>query len=165
MLEISVRDKNYGPAAGAVVDASVFAADGTKVGTYHATAGDDGVATIPVEPSGTGAFKVVADAHEPGEKGARLGREEGAFLVRGTSAELVDPAPRPDLLEAIAKATGGSVHRLPASRLPDLSFVDPDVVEVGRKKNVDLWDRWTWLALLAGSLAIEWSLRRRWGRL
>lgn len=165
VLEVSVRDKEYGPAAGAAVDVTVYADDGHTVGTHHLTTGDDGVATLELDPPGTGAFKVVAEAKEPGDDGAHLGREEGAFLVRSTTAELVDPAPRPALLEDIADATGGSVHTLPERSLPDLSFVDPEVVEIGRKKNVDLWDRWAWLALFAAAFAAEWSLRRRWGRL
>jgi hypothetical protein len=78
---------------------------------------------------------------------------------------MVNPSPRPKLLRAIARITGGSVHTLPASSFPDLSFVDPKVVEVGRKKNVDLWDRWWLLAVLIGAAALEWALRRRWGLL
>ena len=165
VLDVSVRNKNYGPGAGARVTVKVLAADGSDVGTFKSTAGDDGVATVRLDLGGKkGAFKVDAEA-DSADDGIPLGKASGAFLVRATSPEMVSPAPRPKLLRAIAKLTGGSVHTLPASTFPNLSFVDPKVVEVGRKKNVDLWDRWWLLAVLIGAAALEWALRRRWGLL
>ena len=40
---------------------------------------------------------------------------------------------------------------------------DPEVVEIGRRKAVPIWDRWWYLGALAVALSAEWILRRRWG--
>ena len=55
------------------------------------------------------------------------------------------------------------LFRSPRSGLPELKLREPEVVEVGRKQDVPLWDRWWYLALLAGALCGEWVLRRRFG--
>jgi hypothetical protein len=44
-----------------------------------------------------------------------------------------------------------------------VNLTEPEVVEVGRRKDVPIWDRWWFLAGLSVSLAAEWLLRRRWG--
>ena len=51
----------------------------------------------------------------------------------------------------------------PGGDLPDLRLTDPEVVEIGRRKDVPIWDRWWYLAALALTLGAEWVLRRRWG--
>jgi len=83
--------------------------------------------------------------------------------VRGAGPEDADGAPRPELLGALAEATGGAASILPGGDLPDLRLTDPEVVEIGRRKDVPIWDRWWYLAALAGVLSAEWILRRRWG--
>ncbi|HSN92177.1 MAG TPA: hypothetical protein VLS93_13180, partial [Anaeromyxobacteraceae bacterium] len=86
-----------------------------------------------------------------------------AVAVRGSGPEDADAAPRPGLLAAVAEATGGAFEALPGGSLPDLRLADPEVVEIGRRKDVPIWDRWWWLAALAAALGAEWVLRRRWG--
>jgi len=83
--------------------------------------------------------------------------------VRSSGTEDSDAAPRPELLRQVADATGGTFSTLPHSGLPELKLREPEVVEVGRKQDVPLWDRWWYLALLAGALSGEWVLRRRFG--
>jgi hypothetical protein len=83
--------------------------------------------------------------------------------VRGAGPEDADAAPRPELLSAIAEATGGAFDAIPGGDLPRLSLADPEVVEIGRRKAVPIWDRAWYLAALALALAGEWVLRRRWG--
>ncbi len=164
-LEISVRDQDYGVARGARVKVEILAANGTRVAELLGNAGDDGIATLETTPADPGAYKIIASATAADSPGTSLGREVGVFAVRRTGVELLDPAPRPAILEALAEATDGDHHALPLLRLPDLDLVDPEIVEVGRKKNVDLWDRWGFIVLLLGLLSTEWWLRRRWGHL
>ncbi len=191
VVEVDVRDRDYGAAKGARVRLEVRSKDyarhrdllgeGTprpiptaegdeaagqsRVSLHDGVAGEDGTATFELdELPGTGPFKVIAEAFG-GENDLSLGSDEGAFVISETAAQMVDPAPRADLLREIASITDGSLHKLPRSGIPPLSFVDPEVVEVGRKQNHDIWDRWGWLALLIGAIAAEWSLRRRWGHL
>jgi hypothetical protein len=82
--------------------------------------------------------------------------------VRSSGSEDSDAAPRPELLRAIAEATGGRFARVD-QRLADVSLAEPEVVEVGRRKDVPIWDRGWFFAALVATLAAEWVLRRRWG--
>jgi hypothetical protein len=46
-----------------------------------------------------------------------------------------------------------------------LATVDPEVVEVDRRRNIELWDNaWALVALVA-IFAVDWALRRRSGYL
>ncbi len=75
------------------------------------------------------------------------------MAVRGAGPEDADAAPRPSLLRAVAEATGGGFSALPGGGMPRLAVNDPEVVEVGRRRAVPIWDRWWTLAGLAGLLA------------
>lgn len=66
-------------------------------------------------------------------------------------------------MEQIANLTGGKSYRLPQSGLPDVPLLDPPVVEVGRSKDLPLWDRWYFLVAFAALLGAEWFARRRFG--
>ena len=159
-LTLTVRGPDYGPAPGRRVTAELVAEDGRTVGRAEADSGADGTARVELVPPGPGAYKVVAKgegAGGPGEVAAT------AVAVRGAGPEDADGAPRPELLGALAEATGGASSILPGGDLPDLRLTDPEVVEIGRRKDVPIWDRWWYLAALAGVLAAEWILRRRWG--
>jgi hypothetical protein len=115
------------------------------------------MARLELVPPGPGAYKIVAHG-EGGQDTAT-----GAVAVRGAGPEDADAAPRPELLSAIAEATGGRFSALPGGSLPELALADPEVVEIGRRKAVPIWDRAWFLGALALSLAGEWILRRRWG--
>ena len=83
-------------------------------------------------------------------------------MVAPASRELVEAAPRPDVLQALAAATKGRV--LAASdALATLPWRDPERVEVGQRTSKPLWDNWKVLALLCLVVGAEWTLRRRWG--
>ena len=85
------------------------------------------------------------------------------MAVRGTGPEDADASPRPELLRAVADATGGAYAELPGGGLPDLALQDPERIEIGRRKDMPIWDRAWYLAALAATLAAEWVLRRRFG--
>jgi uncharacterized membrane protein len=159
-LEITARGADYGPAAGRRVSAELVSEGGQVVGRAEAAAGPDGVARVEIVPPGPGAYKVVArgeGAGGPGEVATT------AVAVRGSGPEDSDVAPRPGLLAAAAEITGGAFQALPGGGLPDLRMADPEVVEIGRRRDLPIWDRWWWLVALAASLGAEWVLRRRWG--
>ena len=110
---------------------------------------------------------------EPGAYTVRARMEDDAgeiledtevFLVVRRSRELRDIEPRAELLEALSDASGGRYLENPA-RADALRFTEPRVEEVDRREVIDLWSSPWFFALLGGLLAIEWSLRRRWGRL
>jgi hypothetical protein len=82
--------------------------------------------------------------------------------VRASGPEDADAAPRPELLRAVAEATGGAFSTADRG-LPPVHLAEAEVVEVGRRKDVPIWDRAWFLVALVVSLGAEWVLRRRWG--
>jgi hypothetical protein len=161
-LSIQARGPDWGPAAGAPVTAELIGEDGKVVARGQATAGPDGVARLSLAPPGPGAYRVVASGPPPAT-GAPPERATSAVAVRASGPEDSDAAPRPELLRAVAEATGGAFTALPSGGMPDVPLADPEVVEVGRRRDVPIWDRAAFLALLCAALAGEWILRRRWG--
>jgi len=162
-LTLQVRGADYGPAPGRKVSAELVAEDGRVVARGDAISGADGAARVELPAPGPGAYKVVARSE--GAPGAAGPAETAttAVAVRGAGPEDADAAPRPELLSAVAEATGGASAVLPGGDLPALAMTDPEVVEIGRRKDVPIWDRWWYLAALALALGAEWVLRRRWG--
>ena len=167
-LSVSVRAPDYGPGAGAPVSAELVSEDGRVVAHGEAVAGPDGVAHLDLATPGPGAYKVVAaakprcSAGAPCPPDAPIERATGAVAARASGPEDADAAPRPELLRAIAEASGGAFSTVDRG-LPEVRLNDPEVVEVGRRKDVPIWDRSWFLVGLVLSLAGEWVLRRRWG--
>src|SRR6266540_799949 len=157
-LSVSVRGPDWGPGAGRRVTAELVDEAGKRVSRGEAVAGSDGTARLELTPPGPGAYKIVAT----GEGGAAE-TATAAVAVRGAGPEDADAAPRPELLSAIAEASGGAFEALPGGGLPDLRLAEPEVVEIGRRKAIPIWDRAWILAALALALGGEWILRRRWG--
>ncbi len=156
-VTVTAHGNDFGPAAGSKVSADLVAEDGSRVAHGEAVAGQDGTARIELLPPGPGAFKIVS--HAEGSKDEAT----AAVAVRGAGPEDADAAPRASLLRSVAEATGGGFSILPDGGMPRLSLNDPEVVEVGRRRTVPIWDRWWTIAGLASLLAAEWVLRRRWG--
>ena len=156
-LTVSSRGQDLGPGAGRKVSAELVAEDGRAVARGEAVAGEDGTARIELVPPGPGAYKVVA--HREGSRDEAT----AAVAVRGSGPEDADAAPRPELLRAVAEATGGAFSALPDGGLPTPALTDAEVVEIGRRKALPIWDRWWTLAALTLCLSAEWVLRRRWG--
>jgi len=159
-LSLQVRGADFTPAPGRKVAVELLGEDGKPVARGEALSGADGSARVELTPPGPGAYKVVARGEgAPGQ----VETASSAVAVRGAGPEDADSAPRRELLEAIAEATGGGSSVVPGGGLPRLATAEPEVVEIGRRKDVPIWDRWWTLAALAASLGLEWVLRRRFG--
>ncbi len=158
-LTLSLRGADAGPASGRKVQVELVGEDGRPATRGEAVTGADGEARLELVPPGPGAYRIVARSGDAaaGETGS------AAVAVRGTGPEDADASPRPELLRAIAETTGGGYAELPGGGLPDLALEDPERVEIGRRKDVPIWDRAWYLAALAATLAAEWVLRRRFG--
>jgi uncharacterized membrane protein len=158
-LTLSLRGADAGPAAGRKVQVELVGEDGKTAVRGEATTGVDGEARLELTPPAPGAYRVVArsDSGAAGEAGS------AAVAVRGSGPEDADAAPRPELLRALADATGGGSAELPGGALPELALHDAERIEIGRRKDVPIWDRGWYLAALAATLAAEWVLRRRFG--
>jgi hypothetical protein len=125
-----------------------------------------GTARITLPDLPPGAYKVTVGARRPaGETSAGtgdIGEAEEAFVVAPTGAEMLQAAPRPELLQAIAEATGGKLIDAGDS-IEKLGWRDPERVEVGQRLSKPLWDRMSVLLVLCAIVGMEWTLRRRWG--
>ncbi len=166
-LSVRVRAPDYAPGAGAPVSAELVSEDGRTVAKAEGVAGPDGVAHLDLGAPRPGAYKVVAGAKPRcGAAGcppdAKVEEATGGVSVRSSGPEDSDAAPRPELLRAIAEATGGAFSTADRG-LPEVRLTEPEVVEVGQRKEVPIWDRIWSLAALATTLGAEWILRRRWG--
>jgi uncharacterized membrane protein len=91
--------------------------------------------------------------------------EADLFLAVPRTDQYRDIIPRNELLAAIASETGGYHALLPELRPSSLVFQPPRFVEVNHRRVIQLWDSVMLFLLIVGLLGIEWSLRRRWGRL
>lgn len=157
-LSVAVRNPDWSPGAGRRVAAELVDEAGRTVSRGEAVADADGSARLELSPPGPGAYKVVARGEGGGPDVATA-----AVAVRGAGPEDADAAPRPELLSAMAEATGGSFTAVPGGGLPEPRLAEPEIVEIGRRKATPIWDRAWYLAGIALALAAEWTLRRRWG--
>jgi hypothetical protein len=160
-LSVSLRGADYGPAPGRKVAVELVGEDGRAAGRAEATTGADGAVRVELPPVPPGAYKVTARA-EPVPGGAPE-TAATALTVRGAGPEDGDATPRPELLAAIAQLTGGDTSSLPGGGLPRLRHLEPEVVEIGQRRELPIWNRWWFLAALGVTLGAEWILRRRWG--
>jgi uncharacterized membrane protein len=160
-LTLSLRGTDFGPAAGRKVRVELLGEDGRPATRGEAVTGADGETRLELVPPGPGAYRIVA--HTGGEDGATAETGSAAVAVRGAGPEDADAAPRPELLRAAAEATGGGYADAIRGELPELALHDPELVEIGRRKDVPFWDRAVYLIALAATLAAEWVLRRRFG--
>lgn len=158
---VTARLPDYAPAADADVKVELYSVQERKViASLNGRTNADGVVRLEFPSPKPGAYKLLGSAKK-GEQA--LGESEDAVAVRAVGPELSDASVRPDIMEQIAKVTGGGAYKLPMSGLPELPLLDPPVVEVGRSKDKPLWDRWYYLLALAALLGAEWFLRRRFG--
>lgn len=171
-VQISVARPDYTPAANVsgtmeILHRPLSALDGTSpelgaklTKTEVFKTDDRGRAEVIIPAAEPGAWTVRARAKtEAGDLS-----DEDLFLVHLDSQELRSIEPRNDVLEAIAKKTGGSYNLLPDFDT-DMVFKEPRVVQVNRRRVIDLWDTLWVLIIICGLLGTEWTLRRRWGRL
>lgn len=158
---VAARTPDYQPAADALAKVDLFSVKLQRpVATQTGVTGADGMVRLEFWPPEPGAYKLFGSARKADRA---LGESEDAVAVRAVGPELSDASVRPDILEGIARATGGAAHRLSIGTFPELTLLDPPVVEVGRSKDQPLWDRWYYLAALVALLGTEWLLRRRFG--
>jgi uncharacterized membrane protein len=158
---VTARMPDYAPAVDARVKVDLHSVEERRViGTQTGITGSDGVVRLEFAAPKPGPYKLLAVAHK-GEQS--LGAGEDAVAVRAVGPELSDATVRADLLQQIAKVTGGEAYRLPLGKLPNVPLLDPPMVEVGRSRDQPLWNRWYYLVALAALLGMEWLLRRRFG--
>lgn len=161
-VTVIVRGRDYQTVANAKVRMQLDNRTSGVVKVEELTTGDAGALRQRTTGLGPGAYRVTAQASAAGFD---LGSGSAVFVVESLAIELTRGAPRPDLLEAIAEVTGGRALPLGAEAFARLEVIDPEVVEVDRRRNIELWDNLWALLLALVLLAAEWALRRNSGYL
>lgn len=114
-----------------------------------------GIAQFPLTAPVEGVYDVVAEV----VRNTTTLTDRDLFLSVNRTLEHADILPRPDLMNAIAAQTGAGTS--PAT----LRLLEPQAVQVNRRRVIQLWDSVFVFVLILGVLTTEWTLRRRWGRL
>lgn len=163
--EIQVLGPDYRGLEGAEVQAQLVPVDqrAAAAGTreLELATGPEGKAVLLFEDVPPGAYQIQVRAQKDKE---RIGTAREPVIVEAADVELAAPAPRPDVLRALAESSGGQYVDITDS-LPEIAFKDARRVEVDRTRRVPVWNgplAFVILLVLAGA---QWWLRRRAGLL
>ena len=159
-LDVRVSDADHTPILDAAPVVTVTGpGGGTEVVRPVLGGGGAGLYGAELSPRDPGVYRVEAIVDHHGD---RLGAASTWFLVGGADPELADPWLDEAALQRTAAASGGRYVEqddITALRRLVVDGMTADVAPTVRP----LWhDAWVFL-ILAGALAAEWSLRRRWG--
>jgi uncharacterized membrane protein len=150
------RDVSYRPLRHVDLTLSLVDAEGARRSESKLRTDDAGrVESSLKAPAAPGVYSLVLS------RGAQeLARTP--FLVELSGVELAHPAPRPALLEQLAKVTGGR-YVADAEDAPDLEAFDSTrSTALGIERHAPFGHP-LWAALLFVVISLEWILRRRWG--
>ena len=157
-LRVKALDRNYAPVPQARLEASLEGQGSSKPIEGFQPDGDE-FATEIKDP-GPGGWRIKVSAFD--NSGEKLGEDETVFVVEQQGREFSPPWPNPELLESIAKATGGEVWKDSRAIKPE-KLPQPRAWRVVGRRRLPLWDNWIAGGLLLFVLATEWFVRRRWG--
>lgn len=159
---VTVLDRDYKPRAGTKVRLSLEESRDGVLSVEDAVTDEAGVVNKRYPQLRPGAYQVSAETND-GSAVSHKG--QGVFMVESQSLELSRPTPRPEVLRLIAEETGGKVLEPNAEIWDDMKVVDPEAVEIDRRRNVEIWDN-AWAMMVGlGLLVLDWALRRRHGYL
>jgi len=169
-VQLESAKKRYGPGETVQLAAKVFDLhpDAQVWLSLLEAGGQEAVERRSLVPDDRGQALASFEGLAPGAYLARLelgpgAKVEEAFVVEGAAKELAQPQARPDIMEAIAQATGGLARSLAEADLDELRLSVPERyrLESSRTRPI-LHEAWV-LALLMACWVLEWFLRRRWG--
>lgn len=157
-LIVTVRDEEYRSLDNANVKVTVMTPAGTEVSLPAEASSEKAgtyVAVFSSRMTGPHHAEVVVTA----EDGSEIGRREAGWVSEPAMEEFQQLTPDRELLESLAKKTGGEVveldqldsfvNSLPNRKIP---ITEPWVYP--------LWHTWTVFAFAVGCLVGEWGLRR-----
>ncbi len=169
--QVRVFRPDYAPAAGTGGTVEVIRRDLSRL----AEDAGETVLEQAFTTDETGRWVLRYDVTEPGAYTVRAVsalddgtpiEDDEIFLGIVTSRELRDVSPRPALLAQLSEASeGGTTRTAPPSRLRSLELSQTRIERVNRRQVVHVWNAPPVLVALALLLGLEWTLRRRWGRL
>ena len=162
--EASVVGVDYRGTSNAMIESELIRqeSDKSRIVKRNSTKTDDeGKAIVNLGQLEAGSYRLRTTAYQ---NGVKLGESEEPLVVEAAESELQAPFPRPDILRALAKSSGGSFQEV-TERLPKISIKEPNRIEVNRTEQVPIWDTTLSIVFLVLILGAEWWLRRRWGLL
>lgn len=157
--QVTVLTEDYSPRANVEVLGVVVPVAGGEPRAFSGTTDLTGQVSVSLPTPEEGTLRITAEV--PAIAG-EYGEGEVRVSVSDREGELEDPATRPDLMAAIAEATGGKV--LPDR--PDPQDAERRAVDalLATERTVEsLWAHPLLLLLLVVPLGAEWILRRRMG--
>ncbi len=158
--QIRVLTDDYAPREGVAVEGSALPIRGGEPRTFSGVTDSSGQVAVALPADAEGTLRIHVHVPAIAEP---FGDSEARVSVTDREGELEDPAAQPELMAAIARATGGlsSVGDGPAPQDAPRRPVD---ALLATDRAVDpLWSRaWLLLALVV-PLGAEWVLRRRMG--
>lgn len=157
-VEVVARDRAFAPAAGASVEATVTAPNGTAQPMKLRASGDGRFASALAVPA-QGLYHVAVEASRGS---SQLGTAERWFYVGGADREFADPRLNEGFLRRLARSSGGRYARAAdAPRVVD--WLKDAVPQSAAPERRDLWHQPWAFALIVALLGAEWILRRAWG--
>ena len=161
-VKFRVVGHDYNPLVGAHLQVTLEQPETGQMEIRDILTDEAGTAQIQYDSPKPGAYRVIAASPGAGDS---LGRGQGVLIVEAQSPELAYGSPRPMLLNRLAEATKGYSGKLDSNFWNQLKVVDPEVIEIDRRRNTELWDN-GWALLLGLILfTLDWTLRRRNGYL
>lgn len=160
VIRAEVRDRNYLPAAGAVVTAHLLGPGGLSETLELSPArGEPGVYEARWRAPRPGDYLAEATAREGLEE---LGRDTVTFRREDGAEEFFRTEQNRELLERLAQQTGGRYWRpSEAGRL--VKEIELSEAGITVRETRPVWNAPAAFLLLAGLKTAEWLLRRRWG--
>ena len=156
-LNVRVFDPEYKDVNDASVLATLTPPQGNPVVVpLHSTPDQDGHYTAEFAPEDSGIFKIALAASSNGQN---LGFVESHFSVSKDSLEYYNSAQNKELLEKLAKGTGGHYYNLGnASQIPqEMTYI---VRPNSLPQTLQLWDMPALFLALCLLFISEWSIRK-----
>jgi uncharacterized membrane protein len=159
---ISARGAAFEPLPGATVEVRVTSPGGrveTLPAAPDAASGGEGIFLAKQRADGAGIYRAVAEVHA-GDRTSTTAAV--SLLVGGADSEMTDPRLNLRVLERVATASGGRMVQPGemTALASQLRAAVPAAVVAARR---DLWHNGWSFCLIVTLLALEWTLRRRWG--
>jgi hypothetical protein len=161
-VDFTVLSQDYQPVANAALSATLEQIGTTTLNVEDLITDEKGQAHLHYPELDKGAYKVTAKA-SLGD--TEIGHGSGTFIVAPHSIEYDHAAPRVSLLKAIAKATHGYTGDLSDNAWDKLELKNPNVVEINKRQNIELWDNFWALCVAVVLFGADWAYRRRRGYL
>jgi hypothetical protein len=157
-LALRVRNSSFESAPVSSINVTVEGPAGERESPLPGSADEGGVRSAVFTPSQDGLYRVTADVKWPD---GRVEAASTSVLVGGADAEMTEPWRHDAALARIAEESGGAlVAEADLDTLPSLLEKAAGAPELRER---EVWNHPAIFFALMALLAVEWSLRRRWG--